>query len=333
MCRAAPFTEEDGAMQPMGASVGSQRVRLTGITGEAFQHPLDRSATENLAKVKGFDWVMRKFVEYGIERIEYVQNIGGAVRVGPKQLPRIYDMLRECCAILDVDEPELYVRNGPVNAITSGHDHPFIVLYSELIDIMDDDELFGVIAHELGHIKCGHVLYKAMARSLQPLIEIVGQATLGIGKLVGAGLEVALVVWDRRSELSADRAALLALQDARPCVSMLMKLAGGSERIASELAVDQFLNQARAYKEGLDSTMTDRFYRFLANMGSTHPFPVERARELDAWSGSAHYQEILAGNFLNTPQAAKPNLCPTCQQPAETGDRFCRNCGTPLRQY
>ena len=99
-------------MQPMGASVGSQRVRLTGITGEAFQHPLDRSATENLAKVKGFDWVMRKFVEYGIERIEYVQNIGGAVRVGPKQLPRIYDMLRECCAILDVDEPNCTCGTG-----------------------------------------------------------------------------------------------------------------------------------------------------------------------------------------------------------------------------
>lgn len=320
-------------MPAMGSAPDSRRVRLTGITGGAFQHPLDRSATENLSKIKGFDWIMRKFVEYGIERIEYVQNIGGAVRVGPRQMPQLYEMLRESCAILDVEEPELYLRNGPVNAITSGHDHPFIVLYSELVDLMDDDELFGVIAHELGHIKCGHVLYKAMARSLQPLIGIIGQATLGAGRLVSAGLEVALLIWDRRSELSADRAALLALQDIRPCVSMLMKLAGGSERVAGQLSVEQFLNQARAYKEGLDTTMTDRFYRFLANMGSTHPFPVERARELDTWGSSTHYQELLAGSFRDGALAVKQHACPTCQQPAEQGDRFCRSCGTPLRQH
>jgi Zn-dependent protease with chaperone function len=324
---------EEETVAALESPIGSQRVRLTGITSAAFQHPLDSVATENLKKIKGFDWIVRKFVEYGIERLEYVQNIGGAVRIGPRQMPRIYAMLREACEILDVEEPELYLRNGPVNAITSGHDHPFIVIYSELVDLMDDDELLGVIAHELGHIKCGHVLYKVMVRGLQPLFEIAGQATLGAGRLVSAGLEVALVIWDRRSELSADRAALLALQETRPCVSMLMKLAGGSERIANQLDVDQFLNQARAYKEGLDATMTDRFYRFLANIGSTHPFPVERAREIDAWGGDSAYQEILAGNFpRKEEQAPKANLCPTCQQPAEVGDRFCRGCGTPLRR-
>ena len=69
-----------------------------------------------------------------------------------------------------------------------------------------------------------------MAHGIKPLIEMVGHATLGIGSVVGAGVEAALLAWDRRSELSADRTALLTMQDPHPCISMLMKLAGVTER-------------------------------------------------------------------------------------------------------
>src|SRR5262249_16740521 len=154
---------------------------------------------------------------------------------------------------------------GGVNAFTSGHNNPFIVLQTELLEVMDDNEVMGVIAHELGHIKCGHVLYKMMARGIRPLIELLSSMTMGIGGLVSMGIEVALFMWDRRTELSSDRAALLALQDVRPCVTMLMKLAGGTKRHSAELSAEQFLNQARAYKEGLDQSMLDKLYRFMAN--------------------------------------------------------------------
>jgi len=314
--------------------MSTERIRFPGIAPEAFQHPLDRVATENLKRVKGFDWLCRKFVEYGIERIEYVQNIGGSIRVGPRQMPLIYEMLRECCDILDVEEPELYVSNGPVNAFTSGHDHPFIVVQSGLIDLMTDIEVMGVIAHELGHIKCGHVLYKTMARGIKPFFEMLGNATLGAGKLVGAGIEVALGSWDQRSELSSDRAALLVLQEAAPCVSMLMKLAGGSRRMPEQLNPEQFLNQARAYREGMDDKMLDRFYRFVGSMGITHPFPVERARALDEWVGSDEYTAILAGNYArNKPLLLTAKTCPTCKQATVPDAKFCDNCGTPVKPH
>src|SRR4029450_13778761 len=153
------------------------------------------------------------FIEYGIERIEYVNHIGGAIRIGPRQMSRHYAMLLECCSILDVPEPELYAQKGGVSAYTSGHNNPFIVLETGLLQMMEDSEVMAVIAHELGHIKCGHVLYKMMARGIKPLIQMIGSATLGIGTLVGSGIEAALVSWNRRSELSADRAALLTMQD------------------------------------------------------------------------------------------------------------------------
>src|SRR5262249_36543135 len=152
---------------------------LKGIPPSAFQHPLDRQATENLKKIKGFDWLAGKFIEYGIERIEYITHIGGAIRIGPKQMAKHYKMLLECCEILDVPEPELYAMQGGVNAYTSGHNHPFIVLETGLLELMDkDEEVMAVIAHELGHIKCGHVLYKTMARGIKPLLEMAGKATM-----------------------------------------------------------------------------------------------------------------------------------------------------------
>jgi Zn-dependent protease with chaperone function len=307
------------------------RVPLKGLTAEAFQHPLDRQAATQLSRIKGFDWLVKKFLEYGLERIEYISHIGGGVRVGPRQMSKHYSMLRECCEILDVPEPEFYVMQGDVSAYTVGHKHPLVVVNTGLLELMDDDEVMAVIGHEVGHIKCGHVLYKTMARGLKPLLELAGKATLGIGQIVGAGVESALLAWDRRSELSADRAGLLTMQDSRPCISMLMKLAGGTGRHVDLLDADQFLNQARTYREGLDQSMTDRFYRFIVNARGTHPFTVERARMLDEWIGTQEYSDILLGKYLTrTTSLAQGKKCPTCGAPAGPGDLFCFADGTPL---
>jgi Zn-dependent protease with chaperone function len=312
----------DAALIPKPA-----RVRLKGLPATAFQHPLDRQATENLKKIKGFDWLVGKFLEYGFERMDYIAHIGGGIRVGPRQMSKHYAMLRECCDTLDVAEPELYVMDGGLNAKTSGHNHPFIILETGLLELMDDDEVMAVIAHELGHIKCGHVLYKTMARAIKPLIEMAGT----IGAVAGVGIEAGLSVWNRRSELSADRAALLAMQNAQPCITFLMKIAGGTTRHVEWLDAEQFLNQARAYKEGLDQTMSNRFYRFMANMGATHPFPVERARALDEWAGNPEYNSILAGIWATPlPVPVKGKLCPKCGGQWPLTELFCGADGTPL---
>jgi Zn-dependent protease with chaperone function len=307
-----------------------KRAPFKGLPPSAFQHPLDRQATESLRKLKGFDWLVKKFIEYGFERMEYVEHVGGAIRIGPKQMSKHYAMLLECCSILDIPEPELYAQVGGINAFTSGHNHPFIVLQTGLLEIMDDNEVMAVIAHELGHIKCGHVLYKMMARFIKPLLEMVSNATMGIGGLVGAGIEYSLLAWNRRSELSSDRAALLVMQDVRTCLTMLMKLAGGTKGRPEWLDAEQFLNQARAYKEGLDQSMLDRFYRFVVAVDNTHPFPVERARAIDEWATSPEYNNILAGNYTNARETAGTVPCPTCNQMAERVAKFCLYCGTPL---
>ena len=207
-----------------------------GLDAAEFQHPHDAAATEALGAVPGLDLVVSKVLEYGLERLYYLENIADNVRVTARMLPRLHRYLGWGCRILDVEEPELYVTLDPTpNAYTFGHKKPFIVLTSGLVELLGDEELLFTIGHELGHIKAGHVLYTILARNIATIVAAIGQATLGIGSLLGQGLVVALHDWYRKAELTADRAGLLCVQDLDPCVNVFMKLAGGGGRLWAEM--------------------------------------------------------------------------------------------------
>jgi len=221
------------------------------------------------------------------------------VRVTTRMLPRLHKYLGWGCKILDLDEPELYVTLDPVpNAYTFGHKKPFIVLTSALVDLLGDEELLFVIGHELGHIKAGHVLYTILARNIATIIAAIGQATLGIGALLGQGLVVALHDWYRKAELTADRAGLLCVQDLDPCVNVFMKLAGGGGRLWAEMDRHEFLHQIDAYEEEDRSTL-GRAYKTWITAWRTHPFPILRAKELRDWFDEG-YADLV------TPRALPP---------------------------
>jgi Zn-dependent protease with chaperone function len=290
----------------------AERITFPELDASAFQHPQDREATENLRRIVGFERVVAKFIELRYERLLYLFNVGSAVRVGENQYPRLHTMLREACAILDVPQPALYVTHNPIaNAFTFGHNKPYVMIFSGLLDFLTDAEVFAAIGHEVGHIKCGHVLYNTMAALIRDVIAILGQLTLGVGRLIGASIEAGLMEWRRRSELSADRAALLVTQEPRVVLSLLAKLAGGSSRLLDELNVDAFVAQARAYHEAGEGDNLDNFYRVLAefNQGS-HPFTVERARLLDEWARSEEYAAILRGDYARAIKQVKIKVNP-----------------------
>ncbi|HMV46769.1 MAG TPA: M48 family metallopeptidase [Blastocatellia bacterium] len=263
------------------------------IEAKDFQHPWDIKATDALKSVPGLDQVVSKILEYGLERIFYLQNTAANVRVTARQFPRLYRSLGWGCKILGVEEPELYIELNPVpNAYTYGHTRPFIVLTSGLVDMLDDEERFFVISHELGHIKAGHVLYTVIARNIAEIVAIVGQATFGVGALLGQGLVLALHDWYRKSELTSDRAGLLCVQDIDPCIRTFMKLAGGASKLYGEMDKQEFLRQIREY-EAADVSTLNKAYKVLITAYRTHPFPILRAKELDAWHSSGY--RTLAG--------------------------------------
>jgi Zn-dependent protease with chaperone function len=272
-----------------------------GISSEAFRHPLDRQAEQTLRSVPGFDLVARKFVEFLAERPQFVYQMGNSIQVGPRQYGTIYQMFRECVRDLDMHpEPNFFISQSPlVNAYSLGQEKPFIVLNTGLLDLLNDVELRSVIAHELGHIKCGHTTLRQMAIWVTQAISGLAEMTFGLSTLISSGLVLAFYEWQRKAELSSDRAALLVMDELNPVLSTMMKIAGGSSQHAHEISLDEFLRQSERYQE-LEQDGLNQVYKFLIyNTGNflSHPFTVERAIYLKQWFEAEEFRQIRQGNY------------------------------------
>ena len=91
------------------------RVRLTGISSRAYEHPADRSALVALRKLSGFDVLLSKLFGLINERALRLTFLAGAVKVSERQFPHIYALVRDGAYILDLPEvPECYVMQSPI---------------------------------------------------------------------------------------------------------------------------------------------------------------------------------------------------------------------------
>jgi Zn-dependent protease with chaperone function len=273
-----------------------------GISSEAFKHPLDLQAEQALRSVPGFNLVASKFVEFLYERPQLVYLMGNSIRVGPRQYATIYGMFRECVRDLDIyPEPALFISQNPqVNSYAMGQENPYIVINTGLLDLLDEDEIKTVIAHELGHIKCGHTILIQMAMWVMNAASIIGEMTFGLGNIVSNGLIVAFYEWRRKAELSSDRAALLVMENPRTVMTTMMKIAGGSSKFIDECSLEEFIKQSENYRN-LDEDGLNQVYKALMYVGVngmlSHPFPVERIHYLQEWTNSSEYQDIRRGNY------------------------------------
>src|ERR1041384_6615457 len=145
------------------------RVALPDIAPVSWEHPADRAALQALRAIPGVDQIIRKILGIlGGERGIRLLFQGNAVRVGPTQFPRLWAMHIENCTTFDwAKVPELYVTQTPIfNAGAYGVDDPFIVVHSAALEMLDDDELRVLLAHEMGHVVSGHALYRTIAEIL-----------------------------------------------------------------------------------------------------------------------------------------------------------------------
>lgn len=274
-----------------------------GISSEAFRHPLDQQAEQALRRVPGFDLVARKFVEFLYERPQLVYLMGNSIQVGPRQYSTIYHLFRECVRDLDIyPEPTLFVVQNPqVNSYALGQEHPYVVVNTGLLDLLSEAEIRTVLAHELGHIKCGHTILIQMGIWAMNAASMLSEVTLGLGNIVSSGLIYAFYEWRRKAELSSDRAALLVTDDLNTVMQAMMKVAGGSAQYSHECSLDEFIHQSESYQE-LDQDALNQIYKFILYNGGNgsmlaHPFPVDRLRYLREWAISDDYRQIRQGNY------------------------------------
>lgn len=266
------------------------KVVLSGLKADHFRHPLDLQATDMLRQLPGLDVLIRTAIGPIAEQVFHLDNISSSVLVGDKQLPHLNDLLQEACRILDLEPPQLYIRQHPVpNAYTFAMrgKQPFIVVHTSLIDLLAPEEVQAVIGHELGHLKCDHSVYLTLANILT-----LAASQLPFGELLVPSFQSQIMEWVRCAEFTCDRAALLVVQDARTIASLLMKLSGGSPKLAPQLNVDAFLEQARAYDAAVDSEIGE-VVRQTRSQSLTHPLPVLRAREIDRWASTPDYLSLL----------------------------------------
>ncbi len=272
---------------------------LTGIESSTWEHPADRAALMALRRVPAFDIVLRKvFGLFGEKpiRLAFQSN---AVRVSEKQFPWVWERYVEVCETLDTPRYELFVSQTPlVNAGAYGMEKPFIVLNSGALRLLDREELTYLLGHEVGHIMSGHVLYRTMTVLLLQLAQM-GFPVVG---LAARAVLVALLEWNRKAELSSDRAGLLAVQHPEATLSGFMKLAGGGD--AAETDLNEFLLQAEEYRTSGDAA--DLVFKVLNLLGTTHPFHVLRAAEIRDWIEAGEYDRILRGEYRRRGDAYEP---------------------------
>jgi Zn-dependent protease with chaperone function len=276
---------------PMAAmnSIAPKRI-LHGLQANHFRHPLDLEATATLRQLPGLDLLIRTALGPIAEQVFYLDNISSSVLVSDRQLPELHQLLQDACQILDLEPPELYVRQHPVpNAYTFAMrgKQPFIVIHTSLIDLLTPAEIQAVMAHELGHLKCDHSVYLTLANLLT-----LAASQLPFAEWLVPTFQAQLMEWIRCAEFTCDRAALLVTQDAQVVASLLMKLSGGSPTLSDQLNVTAFLEQARAYDAAVDSEVGE-IVKQMRSQDLTHPLPVLRAREIDRWASSSDYQALL----------------------------------------
>jgi len=108
----------------------------------------------------------------------------GAQPVSREQLPRLYEVMERLAAKANLPVPKLYVipEDAP-NAFATGRNprHASVAVTHGLLRIMNDDELEGVIAHELSHVRNYDILISSVAATLAGAITFLAHMGFWFG--------------------------------------------------------------------------------------------------------------------------------------------------------
>ena len=219
-----------------------------------------------------------------------------AVPADEAQFPEYHRIMRELCQRADMPMPRLYISPEPQpNAFATGRnpEHAAVAVTQCLMQIVDQEELRGVLAHEISHVRNRDILIGSVAAAIATGISFIANMAMW-GAMFGGGgdddeggnpfvllltallapiaaglLQMAL---SRSREFEADRTGSELLGTGEPLARALEKLEAYAHRVPMDIAPAQ----AQAY---IVNPLTGRHVSF-ANLFRTHPTTEERVRRL-----------------------------------------------------
>ena len=107
-----------------------------------------------------------------------------AQEVDARTAPRLYAIVKRLADRAKLPMPKVYIIDSPVpNAFATGRnpEHAAVAVNTALADLLDEDELAGVLAHELSHVKHRDILISTMAASMAGAISTIAQWGMFLG--------------------------------------------------------------------------------------------------------------------------------------------------------
>lgn len=276
-------------------------------SAELYMHDLDRKATAALNALPGLVRLVEAYSGNFDEKAARIDLLSTAIRLSENQMPEIYGLLPPVCEKLGIGVPELYyVKSKEMNAATFGSIHPVIYITSGLVEELPNGLIATALAHECGHIACKHSLYHSIAVKLVDGLENSPLTRIPqIRKFLTPALVNALLFWDRCSELSADRAAVLCDGNAERTVDVLLRING----YGKDIDRSEFLKQAMDLHSFINDSKSNKCIEQMLIQGESHPRIATRAYECYEWSKSEQYRGILDGTYTLEKKREEENIC------------------------
>jgi heat shock protein HtpX len=180
----------------------------------------------------------------------------GAVPISREQAPRLYEVMERLAAKANIPMPKLYLIPQPApNAFATGRNpsHASVAVTQGLLELMNDDELEGVIAHELSHVRNYDILTSSIAATIAGAITWVARMGFWFGggddRNRGGGITAILMLIlaplaalllqlgiSRQREYQADASGAKMVGHPYGLISALEKLGAYNKKIPMDIA-------------------------------------------------------------------------------------------------
>jgi heat shock protein HtpX len=146
--------------------------------------------------------------------------MSGAKPVAREQAPRLYQIVERLAAKANIPVPKIYfIPTDSPNAFATGRNpsHASVAVTRGILEICDDEEIEGVLAHELGHVRNRDILISAVVATLAGAITMIGRMVF-YAEMFGLG-------GGRSSDRRGGVFSALAMMIVAPLAALLIQLA------------------------------------------------------------------------------------------------------------